>query len=84
MINKLFGAGWGSKDSIWTIIKFKTNHVLQHQHAEHGLHEDRRPLAGRKWEEKVKVEVVSLKMLLITQSIEEFLEKKMSNKFEKC
>lgn len=52
MINKLFGAGWGSKDSIWTIIKFKTNHVLQHQHAEHGLHEDRRPLAGRKWEEK--------------------------------
>ena len=41
MINKLFGAGWGSKDIIWTIVKFKTNHVLQHQHAEHGLHEDR-------------------------------------------
>lgn len=53
-MNKLFGAGWGSKDIIRTIIKFKTNHVLQHQLAEHGLHEDRRSLAGRKGWEMVK------------------------------
>ena len=37
-----------------------------------------------KCEEIVKVEVVSLKMLLMTQSIEEILEKRMSKKFEIC
>lgn len=60
-MNKLFGAGW-YKDIIRTIIKFKTNHVLQHQLAEHGLHEDRRSSRKKRLGNGQKIRVILTKL----------------------